>query len=249
MIASLMMYARPELDPALGRYWQLIRRALAERGIDAPPALSNDAEEFAVWEAPDLVLSQTCGMPYRLRLHGSVSLIGTPDFGIEGCDPGYYRSAVVVGAEDPRARLADYRAARFAFNQTISQSGYAAAYALAQAEGFWFADRVQTHGHVHSARAVAEGRADIAAIDAVTWRLIARYDSFARDLRVLTWTNPTPGLPYIAALGANRAATAAAVTQAIDALAPQDRATLGLKGLTALPAQAYLAVPNPPDGI
>jgi ABC-type phosphate/phosphonate transport system substrate-binding protein len=83
----------------------------------------------------------------------------------------------------------------------------------------------------------------------VTWRLIARYESFARDLRVLTWTNPTPGLPYIAALGANRAATAAAVTQAIDALAPQDRATLGLKGLTALPAQAYLAVPNPPDGI
>jgi hypothetical protein len=100
MIASLMMYARPELDPALGRYWQLIRRALAERGIDAPPALSNDAEEFAVWEAPDLVLSQTCGMPYRLRLHGSVSLIGTPDFGIEGCDPGYYRSAVVVGPRD-----------------------------------------------------------------------------------------------------------------------------------------------------
>ena len=179
MIASLMMYARPELEAAHRRYWALIRDALAARGIDAPETLSNDIEEFAVWEAPDLILSQTCGMPYRLSLHGKVQLVGTPDFGVEGCPPGYYRSAIVVRADDARLDLAAFRDARFAYNQTISQSGYAAPYAVAQRHGFWFANREQSGGHIKSAKAVAEGHADIAAIDAVTWRLIERYDDFA----------------------------------------------------------------------
>ena len=77
MIASLMMYARPELEAPHARYWQAIRAALAARGIAAPAALSNDAPEFEVWEDPALVLSQTCGMPYRTRLHGRVTLVGT----------------------------------------------------------------------------------------------------------------------------------------------------------------------------
>lgn len=247
MIASLMMYARPELEAAHARYWALIRDALALRGIDAPATLSNDADEFEVWNDPGLVLSQTCGMPYRTWLHENVTLIGTPDFGVPDCPPGYYNSAIVVRADDPRGTLADFAEARFTYNQTFSQSGYAAPYAQTRPLGFWFADRTQSHGHVNSSRAVAEGRADIAALDAVSWRLIAHYEPFARRLRVLEYTAPTPGLPYIAAAGVDQVATFEAINEAIAALNDADRAALGVRGLVAIPKEEYLAIANPPD--
>ncbi|EDQ06696.1 hypothetical protein DSM14862_00435 [Sulfitobacter indolifex] len=248
MIASLMMYLRPETAEATARYWALIRDELATRGIAAPKELSNEVEEFAVWKAEGLILSQTCGMPYRLWLHDCVTLIGTPVFGVEGCPSGYYNSVFVVRADDPRETISDFRTARFAYNQTFSQSGYAAPYAHCMAEGFWFEDRSQSHGHRNSAQTVAEGRADIAALDAVSWRLIQRYDAFADRLRVLDSTQATPCLPYIAAAGADRAATFAALRDAITQLTPKDADTLGLRGLMDIPKAAYLAVPSPPPG-
>lgn len=246
MIASLMMYARPELAAAHDRYWAALREALANRGTRSPAQLSNDADALTVWRAPDLVLSQTCGMPYRLWLHDEVSLIGTPDYGVPGCAPGQYRSALVVRADDPRDTLADFATARLAFNAPHSQSGFAAAYAAAQRAGFWFDERVETGAHQASARAVAEGRADIAALDAVTWALIQRYDAFAASLRVLDWTQPTPGLPYIAARTADVPNTRAAVADAISALCDGDRDALMLRGFAQIPKADYLAVPNPP---
>ena len=248
MIASLMMYARPELAEAHGRYWQLIRAELAKRGIDNPKTLAQDTDEFEVWNHPELVLSQTCGMPYRLWLHDKVTLVGTPDFAIEGCPPGYYRSAIVVRTDDPRETLEAFAQARFAFNQNFSQSGYAAPYNHLKPRGLWFDDQLQTHGHLISAQWVAAGKADIAALDAVSWRLMQRYEAFARDLRVLEWTEPTPGLPYITAKGADRAATFDAVMAAIASLSNNDRDALGLTGLVEIPKQDYLAIPNP-DGI
>ncbi|SDG68106.1 phosphate/phosphite/phosphonate ABC transporter substrate-binding protein [Sulfitobacter delicatus] len=248
MIASLMMYLRPELAEAHARYWTLIHAGLAARGIPAPERLRNEAEEFAVWNAPDLTLSQTCGMPYRLLLHERVTLVGTPDFGVQGCPPGYYNSVFVVRRNDPRETIADFRRARFAYNQSFSQSGYAAPYAHCAAQGFWFEDRSQSHSHRTSAQAVAGGRAEIAALDAVSWRMIQRYDAFAADLRVLTRTTPTPGLPYIAGAKADRSATFDAVSEAIAGLLPEDAEALGIRGLVAIPKAAYLAVPSPPKG-
>lgn len=245
MIANLMMYARPELKGAHDRYWRLIRAELSARGIDSPAELAQEAEEFATWTAPDLVLSQTCGMPYRLWLHDKVTLIGTPDFGLAECPPGHYRSAIVVRADDPRTELRAYADATFAYNQTFSQSGYAAPYNHLSPQGLWFENRLQTHGHLMSAKAVADGRADIAALDAVSWRLMRQYEGFAGDLRVLEWTPPTPGLPYIAAAAADQQSTFDAVSQAIARLSPDDRAALGLRGLVAIPKRDYLAIANP----
>ena len=246
MIASLMMYARPELAGAHARYWALIRAALGDLGIDSPMGLSNEAEEFLVWKDPALVLSQTCGMPYRLWLHDKVTLIGTPDYGLEGCPPGYYRSPIVVRQDDTRAALADFAQARFAYNVSFSQSGFASIYNTVTPHGFWFQDKVESGGHQASARMVAEGEADIAALDAVTWDLIQRFDNFASDLRVLCWTAPTPGLPYIAAAGVDQPAIFGAVSRAIERLEAQDRTALGIKGFIEIPKADYLAVPNPP---
>ena len=167
-------------------------------GNCGPEDLAQGAGELEVWTAPDLVLSQTCGMPYRLWLHERVALVGTPDYGLEGCAPGHYSSALVVRADDPREALSDYREAVFAYNQTFSHSGYAAPYALCAGHGFWFENRVQTHGHRMSAQAVTEGRADIAALDGVTWRLMQAHEELPKRLAraLLDRGKPGPAADY-----------------------------------------------------
>lgn len=245
-----MMYDRPEVAKAHAAYWALIRSALAQRGIDAPEILANDAPEFEVWRAPDLVLSQTCGLPYRAHLAEHVTLVGTPDFGHEGCAPGYYDSAVVVRADDPRIGLVDFAKARFVYNQALSQSGFGAIYALAQSHGFWFSDMRPSGGHRLSAQMVAQGQADIAALDAQTWRYICRYDTdTASELKVLTRTKPTPSLPYITCKSMTGARVFDAVAQAIEALMPDHRTALDLRGIVKVPKAAYMALEVPPDPV
>ncbi len=247
MIASLPMYARPELRASHDRYWSLIRHELASANIDGPAELSQDGDEQRAWNDPSLVLSQTCGMPYRNSLHGAVTLIGTPDYKLDGCNAGYYRSALVVRRTDSRTTLPDFEHAVFAYNETFSQSGYAAPFQHLATFGFWFDSRIHTGQHLASAKAVAAGKADIASLDAMSWKLMQRYDDFATQLRVLEWTVPTPGLPYISAAGADQQAIFDAVNRAIAALEDSDREQLGIFGLIAIPSSVYLAMPNPTD--
>ncbi len=143
--------------------------------------------------------------------------------------------------------MEEYRKAVFAYNQTFSQSGYAAPYSHMVPFGFWFEDRLHTNQHLESGRAVAEGRADIASLDAVSWRLMERFEPFSANLRVLDWTEPTPGLPLITAQHQQVDQISSAVAVAISGLKAQDRKVLGIEGVVKLPKEKYLAVPNPPE--
>ena len=42
-----------------------------------------------------------------------------------------------------------------------------------------------------------DGRADLAAIDVVSWRLGRDHEPAGDDLRIVVWTEPTPGLPLV----------------------------------------------------
>ena len=247
MIASLGMYDRPETAAAQDRLWAGIRDGLRAEGIAAPDALTRDAHAYwDAWTSPDLVFSQTCGFPVRARLHDKVTLIGTPDYGLPGCPPGHYNSVFVARRTDPRRSLAEFSGSRFAYNEDLSQSGWAAPQNHAAAHGLHFPPSLQTGGHRLSALAVAESRADIAAIDALTWQLLTKYEAFASDLHEIARTEPpTPVLPYITAKGADAAVFFRITAAAIAALSPADRATLHLKGLIAIPASDYLSVPTP----
>nr|WP_205518736.1 PhnD/SsuA/transferrin family substrate-binding protein [Pseudotabrizicola algicola] len=241
------MYDRAETREATDRLWRHIRDGLQARGIEAPHELSRgDGAYWPAWQAPSLVLSQTCGLPFRARLHGQVTLIGTPDYGVDGCPPGYYRSVLIARADDARTDAAAFGGAALAFNEALSQSGWAAVHEHFQSLGVPLFPALQTGSHRESARAVAEGRADFAAIDAVTWRLLCRHDGFAARLRVFAQTRPTPGLPLIAAKGAPRRAIFEAVAEAIAALGEAERLNLGLQGIVDIPQSAYLALPIPP---
>ncbi len=242
MIAALPMYDRPETAAANDRLWALIRRHLGF----GPDRLTRGGDVWEIWQSPDLTLAQTCGYPYRARLCDKVTLIGAPDHALPDCPPGHYNSVFVTRSGDA-ARLPDYAGRRFAYNDAMSQSGWAAPQSHAAGLGFAFTELLQTGAHRESARAVADGRADIAALDSVSWVLMQRYDAFTRDLQEIGRTAPTPALPFIAAPGADRNRLFAALGSAIGALSGADRETLCLHGVVEVSRPAYLAVPTPPD--
>lgn len=246
MIASLAMYDWPQVRSEHDRLWALIRTALADEGIAAPLALTRGGSLWKIWESPALLLAQTCGMPYRTRLHGRVALVGTPDYALPDAPPGHYSSLFIARADDP-GTAADFIDRTLAFNGQDSQSGWAAPQNQMAKLGLRFTHTRHTGAHRDSARAVAAGKADIAAIDAISWRLIeAHHPELTAKLRVIGHTDPTPGLPLITARHHDPAPIARAVAAAISALSAADRAALGLAGLVAIPAEAYLAVPTPP---
>ncbi len=246
MIASLGMYDLPPLQAANDRLWYGIRDRLRASGMKAPDALTRGSNAYWVaWQSRDLVLSQTCGYPYRALLHGRVTLVGTPDYGIDGCEPGYYRSVFVARAYDTRQALAEYSGCRFAYNEALSQSGWAAPQTHAAAHGLVLPPALRTGSHPMSAQAVADGRADLAAIDAVTWRLMLEHEAFTDLLKVVGQTDPSPGLPCISRPDVDSGLLFDALSGAIAELSDDDRKTLHLRGAVQIPASAYLALPIP----
>ena len=237
MIAHLPMYDVPANRAAHRRLWQ----ALQDQLPDAPNLTPPSADLMDDWLSPDLYLSQTCGLPYRAALHGQVQLIGTPDNHSPNCPPGYYCSVLLAR----QGAIPDLVANDFtlAYNEPLSQSGWAAP----QSIGLTGAKQLQTGGHAASARAVLEGRADLAAVDALTWHFLKRDWDKADELEICATTPATPTLPYITALGQNAAALREALRQAILSIGPKDRETLQIFGLTEISAETYLKLPLPPS--
>lgn len=240
------MYDRPEAQAANDRFWARVRDHLRAAGMDAPETLCRDGDLWAQWVAPDLVLSQTCGLPFRSRLHDRVTLVASPDYGLDGCAPGHYRSVLVARGDDRRDRPEDFAGASFAFNDPLSQSGWGAVWEFARDKGIALGPRIETGAHRASALAVAQGQADWAALDAQTWRMIARWDDWATRLKVIGQTRPTPALPFITRHGQDPAPLVAALSRALAELSGPDREVLSLRAITVLPAADYLAVPIPP---
>ncbi|MGV6805971.1 MAG: phosphate/phosphite/phosphonate ABC transporter substrate-binding protein [Ruegeria sp.] len=237
----LGMYDMPALQPANDRFWASIHAHLGE----GPAHLTRDRDFWEIWQDPDLVFAQTCGMPFRTQLHGKVHLVGTPDYGLPGCPPGYYCSVFVARTDDDRP-LAKLTAGVFAFNEALSHSGWASPVTHLAGLGLAPGQMTQSGGHARSAQAVADGKADYAALDALTWKLLVEHTDISRALRPVATTAPTPALPYITALRRDPTVVASAVRNAIGDLSAEDRRTLHIRGLIDIPPDRYLAVPNPP---
>ncbi len=241
MIVSLGMYDWPETAAANDAFWALVRQELGY----GPEKLDRDMPLLDVWQSKELLLSQTCGMPYRTKLHGQVQLVGTPDYGLPDTKPGYYYSVFVTRKDDSND-VASYRDRVLAYNGPDSQSGWAAPQNFAAENGFTFSNVKHSGGHLASAQAVANGQADIAATDIITWNLICRYEKSASELKVIGRTRPTPGLPFITAMGRGSKNIFAAVEVAIAGLSPVERDLTQLNGIIGIPEEAYLEVPTPP---
>ena len=250
MQASFPMYARPELEGGYQRFWERVRHRLILAGLDAPEHLTMDGIGTDFWLRSDLVLSQTCSLPFRTKLHPNARLVGAFDHRLPGCPAGHYRSAIIARKRDPRREITAFEGATLAFNEPGSQSGYAALAAhLETGPPVTFASCVQTGAHRASAMAVAAGEADIAAVDAVSWAFMERFDPFARDLHAIGWTEPTPALPLICALGIDVSAIRAAVRGAVQDLDETQKDELMIYDFVETPLDAVLSVKTPGKGL
>ena len=251
MIAALPMYDRPETAAAHDALWALVRDGLRARGVPAPDALDRSVRTLARGAPGPLVLGQVCNLPLRRGLAGPLARIGCGDYALPGTRPGHYFSRFVVRAGDDLRPETFHRrpGARLARNEADSHSGWGAPLLWAARAGLPpFPATPEAGSHRRAALAVAEGRADMAAIDAISWRAIVQHDpALAAALRAVGETGRSPGQTFVTS-AADPRPHRAALRAAIAALAPAHRAALGLVGLVVLPAADYHGLePVAPD--
>jgi ABC-type phosphate/phosphonate transport system substrate-binding protein len=202
LVASLGMYDSPATRAANDDLWTGIARRLRAGGIDdVPDGLDRSRALDQIWSDPSLLLAQTCGYPLITQWRGQLRYVATPRYDVPGCDGTSHRSRIIVRAGDDTERLGDYRSRTVAVNDFSSNTGMnllRAASASLASGGAFFEKVVETGSHAASARKVADGEADIAAIDAVTFAHLEREEAAVTGrLRTLGWTAPSPALPFV----------------------------------------------------
>lgn len=198
-----------DLPPVSGGIRDREGRVIAPDPATLPP----DELDFpTLWKHPDLLFAQTCWGPMEEGLAEHVTVIGQPSYdGIEGGRGALYSSAILMrrGSAPQASAPTDGRAIlpldlirgkRFAYNSTDSMSGIIALTRDLEAAGETlaiFSERIETAAHRASIVAVAEGRADVCAVDCRSWHLAKLHEPSASDVEVVGWTALRKGLPYI----------------------------------------------------
>lgn len=249
--ASLGMYDRPEVQAANDALWSAIARRLGGSGVRQVPSRLDRAKPLpAIWDDPDLLLAQCCGYPLVTAWRERLRYVATPRYRAPGCEGSRYRSRIVVRAGDPAASVADLRGRRAAINERSSNSGmnlFRATIAPIAGGRPFFAEVRETGSHAASARSVAEGESDVAAIDTVTLAQLDRHEpDVARNLRTIGWTVATAGLPLVTSATAStrdvRALRAALRAVAADPGLDAARAALLIDGFDVVRPGGYEAL-------
>lgn len=249
--ASLSWYEFPETRPALDALWQRIARALREQGLEGvPDELCRFVPAEKQWASGELLLGQACGYDVLFGYRSHLQPVATPHFAAPGCRGPEYRSFLVVRDEASYRELAHLRGARCVINSAHSHSGMNALrhrVAPLQTDGRFFSEVAVSDAHEESLRCIARGDADVAAIDCVTWALLARHRSSALEgLRILERTEAAPAPPFVTTAGATAAQLGALRAALSASLADPElaavRDALLLTEISVLPLEAYAPI-------
>jgi ABC-type phosphate/phosphonate transport system substrate-binding protein len=250
MIASLPMYDWPEVREATDGWWAGLARHLREAGFEALDRLTRSDDASAQWRRPDLLVSQTCGFPLMHDFRGSLEVLATPVYDVDGCSGPSYSSVIVAPADGGVSRLQDLKGATAAYNAADSLSGHLAlkcVFAPLNQDGRFFGRLVKSGSHRASMQLVCDAKADVAAIDCVSYALARRHrPELAAGLAVIARGPAAPALPYVTAAG-RPAGETARLKQALSAAAADPalagaRQALFIAGLEFLPPDAYQRV-------
>jgi ABC-type phosphate/phosphonate transport system substrate-binding protein len=246
--AGLPMYDPPELHAAVDAWWTGLARAFRAEGVaDVPDHLDRSVALDALWGAPDLLFTQTCGYPLFGAWAGRLQYVATPRYAADGCDGANYCSFIVVPAHANAQSLEDLRGARCSVSARISHSGFNALRALfapLATGGRFFGAVSLSGGHAESLAQLSVGEVDVAAIDCVSYTLLTRCrPQVTRPTRIVGRTASAPGLPYATHPDATpdllhrmRAGLARAFA---DPELADTRSTLLLDGFDVLPSELY----------
>jgi ABC-type phosphate/phosphonate transport system substrate-binding protein len=199
--AELLMYVAPQQVQQANEQWlaRILERLAASRRS------AGQLDLRSVWRAPELLLSQTCGYPLMTELRGQVRLIGRPRYELPHSSAGNHCSLLLTREDNPRRALADFYDSRGVINGEDSNSGMnllRERLAPLHRDARFFASVAVSGAHRESLRWLREDRADLAAIDSVTFDYLARFaPQEVAGLRIVTRSAVSPTLPYIGALG------------------------------------------------
>ena len=223
-----------DLPPVPGGIHDAAGKLIAPDPATLPPG---ELDYHKLWLHPALLFGQTCWGPMELGLSSHVQVVGQPSYdAYEGGQGELYSSALVMRADgvasvaspddgSPLIPLDLLRGKRFTFNDTGSMSGYLGLKRDLEAMGESldiFASRSASGGHRGSIVTIAEGRADVAAIDCESWALAQRFEPAAQKVVVVGWTRRRKGLPFITA-ATTPEKTVRAMREALAGLAEQPR--------------------------
>lgn len=199
--AELLMYVAPEQVRQANEQW-LMR--ILER-LDVNRRSAEGLALMQLWLAPQLLLTQTCGYPLMTALRGQVRVIGRPRYELPDSSGGNHCSLLVSRADEPRRTLAALFDSRGVINGEDSNSGMNLLrhrLASLQRDGRFFSSVSISGSHRESLRWLREDKADLAAIDSVTFAYLARYaKEEVAGLRVVARSAFSPTLPYIGVAG------------------------------------------------
>jgi ABC-type phosphate/phosphonate transport system substrate-binding protein len=237
MMAGLPMYALPEMAEANAALWAALRQEIGEA---APEALTPSPLALPPRIAPDTLFSQMCGYPLRTFYEGQYRLLGTPLYDLPGCrlrpdGVPTHCSFLIVKASSFVWVTAHLRGARFVMNGPDSNSGMNLArrlFAPLARDGRFFGEVLTSGSHLRSMEMVAEGLADGATIDCVTFGFVSRFrPALTARLRVVAETPASPAIPFITA-AATPERTARRLSQILTSPWPSPALAAGFAGLS-----------------
>ncbi|MGB3127790.1 MAG: PhnD/SsuA/transferrin family substrate-binding protein [Pseudomonas sp.] len=198
--AELLMYVAPEPVQQANQAW--LTRLLERLSLTRLNA--DHLDLHGLWLAPELLVTQTCGYPLMTQLRGQVRVIGRPRYELAHSSLGDHCSLLLTREDNPRTALADFFDSRGVINGHDSNSCMnllRERLAPLQRDGRFFASVGISGAHRESLRWLREDRADLAAIDSVTFDYLARFaPQEVAGLRIVTHSAPSPTLPYIGPL-------------------------------------------------
>lgn len=253
-LASLPWYDLAEVRGAHDALWSAVAGRLRAAGVDTVPERLERGVDYRVqWRSGRLLLGQACGYDVAAAQARALRVVATPRFDVEGCVGARYRSFVVVRRRSAIHGVADLRGGRCVINTETSHSGMNALRRLVaplRRGGPFFGEVLVSGAHERSVEVVASGAADVAAIDCISYALLARHRPAAlADLRILCRTELAPAPPFVTSAAtpawqveAIRVALDEVLTHAPD---PAPWSTLPLRGVSVLPRDAYASLVGP----
>ena len=158
-------------------------------------------DQDAYFLEPEFLIGHTCGYPFVKKWHTTHDLVCIPIFDIAGCRGRDYSSWIIARHDHQGEKLEDFKGSVATMNNPDSNSGMNVfRYEISKICGGknFFSDVVISHSHLTSIAHVLERKADIAAIDAVTWHFAKHQGELNLDeIKIIGQTVETPGLPLV----------------------------------------------------